>query len=71
MADWLGAVLKLNPLSENEEPGSDPQTPESHNHYADKVSPHFHTASHGIQQYIWGPQIDAYMIVRTHICKKQ
>ena len=42
-----GGVLKLNPLSEDET--LDPQTPaDSHNHYADKVWPHFHTASNGI-----------------------
>ena len=43
----LRAVLKLNPLSEDET--LDPQTPaDSHNHYADKVWPHFHIASNGI-----------------------
>ena len=57
------AVLKLNPLSENET--LDPhQTPESHNHYADRVAPHFHTVSIGIQ-HIWGPQIDVHIIDRS------
>ena len=50
----LRAVLKLNPLSEDET--LDPQTPPSHNHYADKVCPHFHTVSSGIQ-YKWQPKI--------------